>query len=339
MPPESQHAPVSVVMPVHNALPYLDAAIQSILDQSFRDFEFVIYDDGSTDGSTDALRQWAARDERIRLVFGTRNLGPAGSSNFVVEQSTAPIVARMDADDISHPDRLAEQIALLEARPGVALVGTLSDVIDSTGRLIRGPDTWRIRGKSWFAPFPHGSIMYHRTLFQQAGGYRAQCEFWEDQDLFLRIARLGEIVTIPRALYQHRQSQVSTRLNSGRARVENAIDLMFRCMARLESGQAYDDLIAKSSAGRTVDPRAFISIGSLQLWSGGRPRLFRRLIRSGRIGLNLRSALSLLWTAWASISPGSLRGFLGLYARWRNARAGKPECNTPVPWQFPGPLP
>src|SRR5207302_7707366 len=78
---------ISVVMPVYNALPHLDAAVRSILDQTFRDFEFVIYDDGSTDGSAERLRDWAARDPRIRLIEGKHNLGPAGSSAVVVEQA------------------------------------------------------------------------------------------------------------------------------------------------------------------------------------------------------------------------------------------------------------
>src|SRR5258708_11231113 len=94
---------VSVVMPVHNVLPYLDAAVASILRQTFEDFEFVILDDASTDGSTGRLRQWASRDARIRLLEAKRNLGPARSSDRVARAASAPIVARMDADDISYP--------------------------------------------------------------------------------------------------------------------------------------------------------------------------------------------------------------------------------------------
>src|SRR4051812_33559566 len=102
---------VSVVMPVHNALPYLDAAVESILSQTFDAFEFVILDDASTDGSTDRLRQWVSRDARIRLLEEKHNLGPALSSQRVASAATAPLVARMDADDISHPARLKEQMA------------------------------------------------------------------------------------------------------------------------------------------------------------------------------------------------------------------------------------
>src|SRR5262245_10456965 len=120
---------ISVVMPVHNALPHLDAAVESILGQTHRNIEFVILDDGSTDGSTERLRQWAERDRRIKLFEGDRNLGPAGSSNRVIAHSSAELIARMDADDLSHPERLERQVQLLRERPDVCLVGTACDLI------------------------------------------------------------------------------------------------------------------------------------------------------------------------------------------------------------------
>src|SRR5215212_10172661 len=100
---------VSVVMPVHNAMPYLDAAVESILGQTLQNFEFVIVDDASTDGSTERLREWTSTDPRIRLIEEKANLGPALSSERVARAARAPFVARMDADDVSDPDRLAEQ--------------------------------------------------------------------------------------------------------------------------------------------------------------------------------------------------------------------------------------
>src|SRR3954467_10112260 len=116
---------VSVVMPVHNALPYLDAAVESILGQTFEGFEFVILDDASTDGSTERLREWAQRDRRIRLLEEKQNLGPALSSERVARAASAPIVARMDADDISYPGRLEEQLEVLDRYPGTGVVGGL----------------------------------------------------------------------------------------------------------------------------------------------------------------------------------------------------------------------
>src|SRR3954449_7426759 len=122
---------VSVVIPVRNALPYLDAAVTSILGQTFKDFEFVILDDASTDGSTERLREWARRDTRIRLLEEKQNLGPALSSERVARAASAPTVARMDADDISYPERLADQLEVLRQHPNVGVVGGLYDIIDA----------------------------------------------------------------------------------------------------------------------------------------------------------------------------------------------------------------
>src|SRR5438270_6765111 len=125
---------LSVVMPVHNALPHLDAAVRSILGQSCGDFEFVILDDASTDGSAERLRDWARQDRRIRLIESERNLGPVGSSGLVVEQARSPIIARMDADDTCAPDRLQRELDVFQQHPEAGLVGTLYEVIDERGR-------------------------------------------------------------------------------------------------------------------------------------------------------------------------------------------------------------
>ena len=192
---------VSVVMPVHNVRPYLDEAVESILGQTFSDFEFVILDDASTDGSGERLREWATRDSRIRLIGNEENLGPVGSSNMVAKAASAPFVARMDADDISFPDRLSEEVALLRDHRDVGVVGSHCNIIDRSGRTIRGPEAWRLSRRSVFVPFGHGTIMYRREVFDQVGGYREECEYWEDADLHRMPAfsqALGKDAELPR---------------------------------------------------------------------------------------------------------------------------------------------
>ena len=192
-------------MPVHNALPHLDAAIQSILDQTFADFEFVILDDGSTDGSTQRLREWAARDSRIRLSESKTDPGPVQSSRSVVELASGALIARMDADDIALPRRLERQLQLLDERPDLGLVACSCDVIGADGELVRGPDIWRLARKSWFAPFAHGSAIFRREEYDAVGGYREECAFWEDQDLFTRMLLHGcKIATLSETLYRVR---------------------------------------------------------------------------------------------------------------------------------------
>src|SRR5215213_3324981 len=311
---------ISVVMPVHNALPHLDDAVSSILDQTHRNFEFVIYDDGSTDGSTQRLRDWAKRDARIKLHEGEHKLGPVGSSATVVEKSTGAIVARMDADDISDPRRLEFELEALQASPSAGLVGTVFDVIDDQGRRIRSPDFWKVRRKSAFLPFAHGSVMFRRDPFERVGGYRVGCDYWEDQDLIPRIAGLSEILVLPLALYRVRQWTRPRRPDADETHVENAVDLMYRCLARIEQGRSYDDLLAEHKQGR-VDPRVFVSTGSRMLWAGGRPRILGRVLKRAKLRLDLPSASTLIWVAWASVSPGSLRAFLRLLLRIRNNRS------------------
>lgn len=207
-------------MPVHNALPHLDAAVESIISQTFADFEFIILDDASTDGSTERLKRWAKRDKRIRLLEVEENLGPVRSSNMVAQAASAPFVARMDADDISYPERLAEQIQLLREYPDVGLVASLCDMIDSKGKKMRDPEVWRLSRPSVFVPFAHGATMYRRSIFEQVGGYRQECEYWEDQDLVIRMAAVSRVAIIPRPLYRVRQSTTSTRLLANQERLE-----------------------------------------------------------------------------------------------------------------------
>lgn len=328
---------VSVVMPVHNALPYLDLAVESILSQTLQNFEFVILDDASTDGSTERLREWAEQDPRIRLIEEKRNLGPALSSQRVALAATAPIVARMDADDISYPRRLEEQLDVLDRFPEVGVVGGLYDIINASGEKIRGPEAWRLVHPASVPPFGNGPLMYRREVFDEVGGYRRQCEFWEDHDLIIRMGSISKIMIVPHAIYQVRQSPVSTRFASEQRRVERALDLMYRCRQRLEQQRAYDDLLEEpAERDARVDPRVFISIGSMALWSGGKPRLFRRLIEGGNLRLDLRTLSALVWTAWASIEPRSLRTFIRSLLLARRLRASYTvKTSGPVTWTAP----
>lgn len=325
-------------MPVHNALPFLDAAVESILGQTHSDFAFIILDDASTDGSTERLRHWARQDARITLIEERRNLGPALSSQRVARAATTAIVARTDADDVSYPWRLADQLAVLDRHPDVGVVGGLADVIDAKGRIIRPAETWRLQHPRLVPPFGNGPMMYRQDVFDAAGGYRAECEFWEDHDLILRMAAASRVMVLPYAVYGVRQSPGSTRIASRRERVENAIDLMYRSRERVSHNQPYEDLLgAPVDPDARIDPRVFISLGSMELWAGGRPRFLRRLLRRGKLGLDYRSVSALVWTAWASTEPHSLRAFMrGLLLARNFSRPPIARTNDAVPWPSSG---
>src|SRR5205085_11936254 len=171
---------VDVGMPVRNALPFLDEAVESSLGQTHANLELIIGDDGSTDGSGERLETWARRDARIRLLrHSGPGLGTAGSSQWVMRHARHALVARMDADDISMPGRLEAQVRVFQTDDGAAIVGTLCDYVNEEGRRIAGRDRSIFRNRRAIFPCQHGSWMLRRDIFERVGGYRSACDYWE----------------------------------------------------------------------------------------------------------------------------------------------------------------
>ena len=317
---------ISVVMPVHNGLPYLDESIQSILGQTLKDFEFIILDDASTDGSSDVLSEWAKKDERIRLHRSEQNLGLSGSSNLVVKLARAPLIARMDADDVSRPDRLMRQWEVMKTLSDVALVGTLCDGIDAAGRSVRPRDRWRLIRHSEFPPFPHGSVMFRRADFYEVGGYNEQYASAEDQELFLRLARRKRVVVLPDVLYHYRYHQGNSTI----------VHLTTTTTATDNNGTrrfVHDTHLPEGNNG--TDLRALRSAASMQLWAGQRPQFLSLLLADGALGWNAQSVYTLAWATWARVSPGSLRACLRGFIRARDLLAGSRHRDGRVcEWRF-----
>ena len=308
-------------MPARNAEPWLEQAVASILSQSFADFELVILDDASDDGTRAILRRLAAADTRIRLFETDERLGPVGSSNYVVEQARAPIVARMDADDVAAPDRLRKQLEALTAAPDAVLVGGLAETIDRNGCRVRPADyTFMMRG-SLIAPFPHSSILFRRDSFDRIGGYRAGAAKWEDIDLFLRMARAGKVLVVPEPLMSVRQTGGSTRFAEGVRDLHEAIDLMHASLAAYRRGEDYTPLLRRRGVRGRVSLEVFHSGGSSSLWTGRRPGVLWPMLRTGRLHPTLRSAALLAWAAAADISPKVLRFAMRKSLEIRNRRA------------------
>lgn len=307
--------PVSVVMPVHNAAGFLDESIGSILAQTFADFEFVILDDGSTDGSGPLLRRWAETDPRIRLIQNPRRSGAAASSNRVAFSASAPLIARMDADDVAHPRRLERQVEALSADPGAVLVGSLAEVIDSRGRRVRPADPARLLRRSAFAPFSHPSTMIRKAAFERVGGYRVEAEKWEDVDLYLRLARQGRMLVVPEALLRYRQTGYSTRSADGELAFERAMALMHRCVREYEQGGDYEPLLGAPPDPGPPEPLALVECGSGAVWVGRRPLAFGPALRRAARAPGLRALTVLAWAAWADSSPRTLRAALRLKLR------------------------
>jgi hypothetical protein len=197
---------VSVVMSVYNGERYLREAMDSILNQTFRDFEFIIIDDASTDGTAGILQGYD--DPRIVLLTNANNIGLTESLNRGLGSARGKYIARMDADDISLPKRLEKQVAYLDAHPEVGLLGTWAEVIDDEGAklstLCLPTDTLSIK---WFLLFGscivHSTAMFRLALARRLGGY-GPFRYAQDRDLWLRMSQEAEAVQLPEVLLQCR---------------------------------------------------------------------------------------------------------------------------------------
>lgn len=200
--------PITVLMPVHNAERYLLGAVESILGQSFGDFEFLIVNDGSTDGTRDLLA--GVKDERVRIV-DTERAGVAGALALGLRLARGRYVARMDADDESLPRRLERQKACLDREPGVGMVHSRAECIDAEGRPLG-----RIRGDLrsdvetrwlliWQNVPVHPTVMLRADLLRRhALGYRPAFDRAEDFDLWSRLSLLADVRLVPEVLLRYR---------------------------------------------------------------------------------------------------------------------------------------
>ncbi len=195
---------VSVVMSVFNGEAYLREAVESILSQTLSDFEFIIINDGSTDGAASILESYAQSDRRVR-VYHQENRGLIASLNRGCALAQRKYIARMDGDDISLGDRLMRQMEFLEKHAEVGLLGGAMEYIDSTGKTLATrhyPIQDRdVRSRLLLdTPFAHNTVVMRKEAFLSSGGYRAAFEGAEDYDLWVRMARhcqlanLGEVV-------------------------------------------------------------------------------------------------------------------------------------------------
>jgi glycosyltransferase involved in cell wall biosynthesis len=206
---------VSVVMAVFNAEKFLSQSIESILSQSYSDFEFIIVDDGSTDRSWEIISEYRAIDARIRPIRLRNNQGVAKAANAGLEIAIGKYIARMDSDDLSLPDRMAKQVNYLEAHPEVGILGSRMRYMDENGKLLSVLPV--IKGDMnlhWFfmfeSPFYNPTIMFRKSLVEQYGlRYDPSVRYGEDYDLWCRFLPVtqGENLTSVLLYYRlHSQS-------------------------------------------------------------------------------------------------------------------------------------
>lgn len=237
---------LSVFMPVYNAGEYLRPAIESVLSQTFSDFEFLIVDDGSTDHSVDIIQSYD--DPRIRLIR-QENQGCYPARNRAIAEACGEFLANMDADDISLPERFAKQVAYLRENPEVVLVGThvLGCDVEDTFRLTQPYDLEFDKASAIpFAvtkgctqetsPFTCGTVMFRRNLVESMGPYDDRLCFSSDVEFVARAAQYGVIACLPEYLYVFRIRP--SAISGGGALIQREIrEILKRLAERFESGQ------------------------------------------------------------------------------------------------------
>ena len=210
---------LSVVMPLYNNAEHFSIAIESILGQSFGDFECIVIDDASQDGSPALLRSYARKEKRIRAIFLKKNIGLMSVSQMGLEQARAPLIARMDSDDLSLPTRFERQIDFMKRHPEVGMVGCsyfrFKGDPDHKRLNIRLPSMARVSSKSFSYQAVHlkgcfPSSVYRRELALAIGGYRPFFKHGaEDRDFALRMQEKAKFVNLPDILYGYRKNPSS----------------------------------------------------------------------------------------------------------------------------------
>jgi len=249
---------VSVCLRVYNGEPYLAHAISSVLGQSYRNFELVIVDDGSTDGTPEVIASF--HDERIVLIR-QENRGLTRATQRAVDEARGTYVAIMDADDIADPYRLATQVRAFEADPDLVAVGSNVTIIDEAGRAIaerRYPcdDASIRRALPSYNPFAHPTMMFRTIALRSCGSYSQRFRTVEDYELYFRLLRHGTAMNVTRNLLQYRVHRGS--IKSSRTKLQLLETIALRRLAALEYGYP----ISLTSRATTLGQRALVKLPS-----------------------------------------------------------------------------
>lgn len=298
---------ISVCMPVYNTEPYIAEAVESILAQTYPNFEFIIIDDGSTDRSLSILERYAAQDTRIRLS-SRPNAGYLVRLNEMLDEARGDFIARMDADDVAMPERFTRQIDFLNDHPEVVALGSRILAIDSDGDPIvefctigdhEEIDRAHLEVRGGY--INHPAAMIRTAAIRTVGGYRAAYYPGEDVDLWLRLAEIGRLANLPERLLKYRQHLESIGYTRYAIQYERwraaAIDAHHRRGLPLPS-----DWEPLTKNYRTTDTQAHLrKWGWWALGSGNLRTARKYALRSLR-----KSPLS--WRSWKLVAC-SLRGY------------------------------
>lgn len=317
---------VTVLTTVYNGARYLSEAIESILADGFGDFEYVIVDDGSTDATPQILARAAAGDSRIVLLRHEPNRGIAAATNRGLAVARGEYVARLDADDISLPGRLARQVAVLDARPEVALVSMNYERINAAGVVLgRSHRDHPPAVVEYLLNFSnsiggHSQVMFRRRVVEAVGGYDESCAAALDSDLWTRIVRLGRIVVLPEIGMRYRIHPESVSMRARDTQIEVGKRVVQRTLSTyLGRTLSEREMLAVVHAWRPVLPAIDVKLANAILREAYRIFCDREPDRRVRSIVRRVKARRLMKTARMLLAKGDVANALrqAMYAlRW-----------------------
>lgn len=230
---------ISVLMPVYNSEKYLELAILSILNQTFKNFEFIIVDDCSTDNSWEIISRYVKKDKRIIAAKNTENLRTTKSLNKGLKVARGKYIARMDADDWSYPDRLQKQFNFMETHPEVGVSGGVIEICNENLKILnirKYPLSDSNARKIIFrySPFAHPATIWRKNMLDKVGGYNESIPLSQDYELYFRIGKICKFANLSTVIIKLRTHADSSSAIKGRYQEQFA--LYTRIKAYLELG-------------------------------------------------------------------------------------------------------
>jgi Glycosyl transferase family 2 len=265
---ESPSSPpsISVVMPTYNGERFLCPAIESILNQTFRDFELIVIDDGSTDSTPRILAEFKQKDVRVIVLTNDRNLGIAATTNRGLAAARGEYVALQDHDDISLPHRFQTQLDFLNSHPDIALLGSAAELIDENGvayeNYVEPEDDIGLKWEALFrCPISHTSVMARRWVMSETGGYSPDptLKVASDYDLLSRIVMRHRVRNLSQPLVQWRRHPTATMIANEPGLKDGVESVSLRNLRALQNGKPETEL------SRLLGSRAFLCTPAGQL--------------------------------------------------------------------------
>lgn len=316
---------VSVVMGVYNAARHLESTIDSVLTQEGVELEFVVVDDGSTDGTAEMLDRLARADPRLRVLYQP-NAGLTRALIRGCQQAKAPLIARQDASDVSLPGRLRLQSEVFRLHPQLAFVSCATEYVDDSGAFlyvnvgsgeaatpIDAVDLSRRHGMR-DGPSHHGAAMFRRDTYERAGGYRAEFYYGQDWDLWYRLAELGQFCSLPQVLYRA-QIGVHDISSNRKPQQEQLARASLEALRLRQAGRSDADVLVRAAAVRAA--RQSSNSATRDSAAGAHYFLGECLRRNGNLARardHFRSAISSQpWhaKAWARLLQAGLSEHFG----------------------------